>query len=119
MPPICSICGVWTKLLFEKNQHTVTGPSSNQTFDYNLRLACPIRSQNPELDWLKGEQQPKTSWLNWPMTATIRCIYRQPAIHILHDFEDDFRSSCRNVRVNVNNNSSFQPDDHTRQTIGV
>ena len=69
--------------------------------------------------WLEP-QQPITSWLNWPMTATIRRIYTINWWSTIHMTLKMTSAQVVKTSVIVNNNSSFQnytnPDDHTQQT---
>ena len=71
---------------------------------------------------LVESQQPIKSWLNWPMSATIKRVYTiswRSTIHMTLKM-----TSAQVVERSVNvNNSSFQnctnPDNHTQQTTEI
>ena len=69
--------------------------------------------------WLES-QQPIISWLNWPMTATIRRIYTINWRSTIHVTLKMTSAQVVEMSVIVTNNSSFQnytnPDDHTQLT---
>ena len=49
-------------------------PLTSLTNNTTTEITLTIHGWKCTNHWLESEQ-PITSWLNWPMTATIRCIY--------------------------------------------
>ena len=61
-----------------------------------LKLHLTIHGSKRTYYWLES-QQPITSRLNWPMTATTDVYTMNWRFHNSLDSEDAFRSGCRNV----------------------
>ena len=132
MRPIVSFCGsptyqlskyLWpTNDLLTEQTNIRLYPLTSLTNNTMTEITLTIQGWKCTNHWLES-QQPITSWLNWPMTATIRRIYtinRGSPIHMTLKMTS---TQVVETSVIVNNSSSFQnytnPDNRTQQTKEV